>query len=212
MSRINEQAKKDLNKALNIAISSLTGFIIPVLGLVLALVAIIISTNVKNQSDYTKSRKKIITYVVVIGVISSLMSSVVYYSIYTGASKRDEKQKISSCNSEVQAIKDKIYAANAKYVDTSNILRNMWNTDTKNCSAGIDVAINNAKQLYSNALNDGKLRCNDYANKRYRDGFLQESRSLGRTDGKLPYANIGVWDARLAQWKNDCTLEFTDKL
>ncbi len=100
-------------------------------------------------------------------------------------------------------------ALNAKYQDESNPFRQGFNTATKNCSEGVEAATNYAKQLYADALKDGKERCDTFYLKAYSDGFKKESSSLGRSDGLLPQSNVDRWDDRLSQWKKDCTAEFS---
>lgn len=208
------QDQKDLNKSLNLAIFGIVGCIIPVIGLLVSIIALVLSTGVPENNS-TSRKKRTILIVATIGIVLSLLSGIGYYALYQSRvqaarqlTEFEQSQKVAACQQEVDDTKNQILALNAKYADKSDIFSYGYNTATKNCTEGIELATNHAKQLYANALSDAKERCDAYYQKTFSDGFKQESLSLGRTDGRLPKEYADRWEERLSQWKKDCMAEF----
>ncbi len=73
--------QKELNKALNLGLFSLVGAIIPLIGLILAIVAISLGSNVP-ANKHTTGKKKTVQMVAIIGIVLSLLAAFGYYSFY----------------------------------------------------------------------------------------------------------------------------------
>lgn len=73
--------QKELHKALNLSLWSLVGWIIPLVGLILAIVALRLAQGVPN-STHARSKKNIINIVATIGIILSIVAGFLWFNYY----------------------------------------------------------------------------------------------------------------------------------
>lgn len=60
------------------------------------------------------------------------------------------------------------------------------------------------KRLHEEAVQNTLNFCLNQAEKRYQDSWNEESRALGRSDGRLPESNAERLDSFYREWKDDC--------
>ncbi len=65
-----------------------------------------------------------------------------------------------------------------------------------------------AEEMRKIRAQNGLNNCLDNAYKTYEEGFKDESKKLGRTDGLLPEANVERWDERYKESKDECYRQF----
>ncbi len=103
-----KENSRDLNKATNLAIASVIGAIIPLVGLILAIIALVISGGVaKNKKN--KNKKRTIVTVATIGIILSLFAGLSYFIYSSSVQNQNKKEK--ACRDAIEAQGDNYYQA-----------------------------------------------------------------------------------------------------
>jgi len=109
--------QRELNKALNVGLFSLVGAIIPLIGLILAIVAASLASNVPSNI-HTQGKKHTVQLVATIAVILALLAGFGYYSLY----KNQENQAAAQEQARVEQVqKAQRDAASAKSAQESNL-------------------------------------------------------------------------------------------
>jgi hypothetical protein len=106
-----ESDQKDLNKGLNLSMMSLVGWIIPIVGLVLAIVATRLAYGVEGNSKSITSKKQLILGVSIAGAMLSIAAGFFYYTYYTNmisVAKQKVQQEEKKANDDQlqQQLKD----------------------------------------------------------------------------------------------------------
>lgn len=89
---LDRETSRDLNKAVNMGIASLVGAIIPIIGLLLAIIALVMGSGVPSNK-YTEGKKRTINTIAIIGIVLSLLAGVGYYAFYHNAQKQAEADR-----------------------------------------------------------------------------------------------------------------------
>lgn len=93
---------RDLNKAVNMGIASLVGAIIPIIGLLLAIISLVMSGNVP-KNKHTEGKKRTATTIAIIGIVLSLLAGVGYYAYYRNVQNQAEAERQSQAQQVQQA-------------------------------------------------------------------------------------------------------------
>lgn len=83
--------QKELNKALNVGLFSLIGAIIPIIGLILAIVAASLASNVPSHK-HTSGKKRTVYTVATIGIILAFLAGFGYYTLYSNQQKQERAE------------------------------------------------------------------------------------------------------------------------
>lgn len=94
LGEMDREYNRDLNKAINIGIASLAGALIPVIGLILAIVALVIGSGVPKNIR-TERKKNTLTMIVIIGIGLSLIAGGLYYIFYSNLQTQAEAERQS---------------------------------------------------------------------------------------------------------------------
>jgi hypothetical protein len=84
-----KQDEKIANKALNIAIASIFGAIIPIIGLLLGIISLTISANIKDK-DHVKTAKLIASIGIAISVLAGIGYGMIAYNNYEANLKQQK--------------------------------------------------------------------------------------------------------------------------
>jgi predicted membrane channel-forming protein YqfA (hemolysin III family) len=77
---LDKETSRDLNKAVNMGIVSLVGAIIPIIGLLLAIIALVMGDNIP-RNKHTEGKKRTVTTIALIGIVLSLLSGAGYTAL-----------------------------------------------------------------------------------------------------------------------------------
>jgi Tfp pilus assembly protein PilE len=99
---------------------ALVGFIIPILGVILALVAAGISSGVEATTERMKRRRKTINLMVVAAIVLSLGAGIAYFSYYRHV-QQENRAKVEAAQQTEQA------AQRSKQID-AEVEQNLLNT------------------------------------------------------------------------------------
>jgi ABC-type transport system involved in cytochrome bd biosynthesis fused ATPase/permease subunit len=99
---LDKETSRDLNKAVNMGIASLVGAIIPIIGLLLAIIALVMGSNVP-KNKHTEGKKRTVTTIAVIGIVLSLLSGAGYYAYYHNVQKQAEADRQAQAQQVQQA-------------------------------------------------------------------------------------------------------------
>lgn len=110
-----KQSEKDLNKALNLAIGSFAGIVVPIVGLVLSFVAWRIAHGTK-ESVSNASKKTTVQILAVVAALLSFAVGVIYFNYYqTVATKAKEDRLEQQRKEEQQRSKEELEEYSKKY-------------------------------------------------------------------------------------------------
>lgn len=154
-----------INKAFNLSVISLFGAVVPIVGLVLAIIAIALSNSV-DENPATIKRRGLVRNIAIFSIILALLAGFGWYSLY--------KNRVA--NEQARVAQEQM----ARQQDAESAQRTA--TFKQNM---LDTCLSTAYQDYTSS-------------------WEQESRSLGRTDGKLPNDIIPVHEQRYTTAKNEC--------
>lgn len=96
-----QQNSHDLNKALYLSVFSLIGCVIPLLGLILAIVGIATASRI-TEDDATRTRRSIAIIMGIVGIILAVVSTFVWISIYQTNSQEALRQQRLTQQQEAQ--------------------------------------------------------------------------------------------------------------
>jgi uncharacterized protein HemX len=105
--------QQDLNKALNIGLLALAGAIIPVVGVILAIVAERLARSVPT-TDKTAGKKGTVQTLAVLAFLLSVGCGILYYAYYSNQAKKAAEQAQQEQNAKTQAENDAKFEASAK--------------------------------------------------------------------------------------------------
>ena len=89
---LDKETSRDLNKAVNMGIASIVGAIIPIIGLLLAIIALVMGSNVP-KNKHTEGKKNTINTIATIGIVLSLLAGMGYYAYYQQAQQAETNAK-----------------------------------------------------------------------------------------------------------------------
>lgn len=128
--------RKRLDRAFTVSIIALVGFFIPILGIILALVALGINGGVEAHSRKMESRKTTVSAIAVIAIVLSLLAGFVYYSLY----KHNQTEAREQAEMQVEA-EQNAQQAQAELQAQQEFQRQ---TDLNNCLSDVDDRIKQA--------------------------------------------------------------------
>lgn len=121
LGEMDREYNRDLNKAINIGIASLAGALIPVIGLILAIVALVIGSGVPKNIR-TERKKNTLTMIVIIGIGLSLIAGGLYYIFYSNLQTQAEAQRQAQVQQFESEQKTQTAAKNYRQLELSACL------------------------------------------------------------------------------------------
>jgi len=119
---LDKETSRDLNKAVNMGIASIVGAIIPIIGLLLAIIALVMGSNVP-KNKHTEGKKRTVTTIAVIGIVLSLLSGAGYYAYYHNVQKQAEVDRQAQAQQVQQAQQAETNAKSARELQLSTCLQ-----------------------------------------------------------------------------------------
>lgn len=134
--------RKQLDKARTISIIALVGSVIPIVGLILALVAAGINSGVEITSKIVKQRKKVVYLFCGMSLVLSITAGVGYYTYYNYL----QEQKMAAIEAEAQKQNDEKNAAQAAAAAQRLMLENCLNSADKQYWAYVELNSSSSKK------------------------------------------------------------------
>ncbi len=138
--------RKRLDRAFTISIIALVGFFIPILGIILALVALGISSGVETHSRKMESRKTTVNAIAIMAIVLALVASYGWYSLYQYRQAEARKQTEATQKAEQAQVDLLARQEVQRQLNLDNCLNDVANRVSQ-AASGTKVAYEEAQLL-----------------------------------------------------------------